>query len=194
MKTDATTVLLTAAADLQAIGARWALIGGLAVSVRVAPRFTKDVDFAVAVADDAEADSVVYRLRAHGYHPGQIFEQNYLGQAATVRLVSGHRGNVIVDLLFACSGIEREIVAAATPAEISRGLKVPVATTGHLIAMKALAGRRQDLIDLEGLIPAASPADLAQAREAARLIKDRGFSREHDIVASLERYITEAGR
>jgi hypothetical protein len=187
------TTLQIAAADLNAIGARWALIGGMAVGYRTEPRFTKDVDFAVAVADDAEADSVVFRLRSRGYLPGQIFEQNYLGQASTVRLTSA-RSHVIVDLLFACSGIEQEIVAAAETGEVLPRVRVPVATTGHLIAMKALAGRHRDLNDLESLIPAASPADLAQAREGARLIKERGFSREHDVVASLEYYIAEAGR
>jgi hypothetical protein len=36
-------VLKRAAADLDAVGARWAIIGGLAVATRAAPRFTQDV-------------------------------------------------------------------------------------------------------------------------------------------------------
>jgi hypothetical protein len=47
-------VLKRAAADLDAVGAKWAIIGGLAVATRAAPRFTQDVDFAISVADDAE--------------------------------------------------------------------------------------------------------------------------------------------
>ena len=39
-------VLAQAAADLDAVGARWAVIGGLAVAFRAEPRFTKDVDLA----------------------------------------------------------------------------------------------------------------------------------------------------
>lgn len=35
-------------ADLLDIGARWALIGGLAVSGRTEPRTTRDIDVAVA--------------------------------------------------------------------------------------------------------------------------------------------------
>jgi hypothetical protein len=111
----------------------------------------------------------------------------------TVRLARG-KSNVIVDLLFASSGIEREIVAAADVLEVFPRLRVPVATTGHLIAMKALAGRTQDILDLERLIPAASAADLVQAREAVRLIKKRGFSRESDVAANLEHEIAKAGR
>ena len=43
----------------------WALVGGLAVSVRTEPRFTRDLDLAVAVANDTEAEGLVHRL--HGY-------------------------------------------------------------------------------------------------------------------------------
>lgn len=60
-------VLMQAAADLDAIGARWAVIGGLAVAFRVEPRFTKDIDLAVAVADDEEAEGIVNRLQVRGY-------------------------------------------------------------------------------------------------------------------------------
>lgn len=42
----------------------WALVGGLAVSVRTEPRFTRDIDFAMAVADDDEAEAIVYSLQA----------------------------------------------------------------------------------------------------------------------------------
>lgn len=188
-----TESMLRAGADLGAVRARWALIGGMAVSIRAEPRFTQDVDFAVAVADDSEADGVVYRLRSRGYQPGVVLEQTYTDRTRTVRLVcSGSR--TIVDLLFASSGIEREIVSAATRVEVADGIRVPVATTGHLIAMKTLAGRDRDRLDLSSLIEAASAADLKQAREAVRLIKSRGFSRGQDVAADLEQYIKNAGR
>jgi Nucleotidyl transferase AbiEii toxin, Type IV TA system len=51
-----------AVADLDALRVRWALIGGLAISVRSAPRFTKDLDFAVAVTNDSEAQDVATGL------------------------------------------------------------------------------------------------------------------------------------
>lgn len=44
--------------DLDRVGVRWALIGGLAVSVRAEPRFTRDVDVAVAIDSDVEAEAV----------------------------------------------------------------------------------------------------------------------------------------
>lgn len=44
------------ARDLDREGARWALVGGLAVSARTEPRFTRDLDVAVAVPDDGAAE------------------------------------------------------------------------------------------------------------------------------------------
>jgi len=73
-------------------------------------------------------------------------------------------------------------------------LSAPVAVTGHLIALKTLAGRNQDLTDLGSLIPSASGEDLEIARRAVRLIQERGFNREQDIVADLDKLIAELGR
>ena len=102
--------------------------------------------------------------------------------------------DVIVDLLFASSGIENEVVTSATRLEVLPQLSAPVATTGHLIALKTLAGRNQDLTDLGSLIPAASTEDLDVAREAVRLIHARGFNREQDVAADLGKLIAELGR
>jgi len=56
---------------------RWAVIGGLAVAFRAEPRFTKDVDVAVAVADDDEAEGIVNRLQVRGYALASLVEQDY---------------------------------------------------------------------------------------------------------------------
>jgi len=193
MATPVESTLRKTVADLNALKVRSALIGGLAISVRSAPRFTKDLDFAVAVADDPEAEDVVHRLRGRGYQPAEILEQDYVERLSGVRLEQ--RGSdVVVDLLFASSGIEGEVVASATRLEVLPNLLIPVATTGHLIALKVLAGRNQDLTDLEALIPDASAADLDVARSGVRLIQARGFSREQDVVADLDKLIADVRR
>lgn len=133
-----------------------ALIGGLAISIRSVPRFTKDLDFAIAVASDSEAEDVVHRLRGRGYQPVEVLEQEYVERLSGVRLEHGG-SDVIVDLLFASSGIQGEVVAGATRLEVLPQLSSPVATTGHLIAPKTLAGRNQDLTDLGSLIPPPTP-------------------------------------
>jgi hypothetical protein len=179
--------------DLDALKLRWALVGGLAVSVRSVPRFTRDLDFAIAVADDSEAEAVVRQLRGRGYQPAGVLEQEYVQRLSGVRLERSG-SDVIADLLFASSGIENEVVKSATRLEVLPRLLAPVATTGHLIALKALAGRNQDLADLGSLIPAASAEDLDAAREAVRLIQARGFNREQEVAADLDKLISELGR
>jgi hypothetical protein len=192
MATPVESALRRAVADLNALKVRWALVGGLAVSVRSVPRFTKDLDFAVAVASDPEAEGVVHELGGRGYRPVEVLEQEYVERLSGVRLERGG-SDVVVDLLFASSGIEGEVVAAATRLEVLPQLTAPVATTGHLIALNVLAGRNQDLTDLEALLPSASPADLDVARSAVRLIRARGFNREQDIVADLDKLIVDMG-
>ena len=55
-------VLRAVAGVLADAGVPWALVGGLAVSVRVEPRFTRDIDLAVAVEDDASAERLIREL------------------------------------------------------------------------------------------------------------------------------------
>src|SRR5258708_3939410 len=84
-------VLRQAAADLDAIGARWAVIGGLAVAFRAEPRFTKDVDVAVAVADDREAADIVHPLPIFRYAL-RAFVAQEVHPLATARLIRPQPG------------------------------------------------------------------------------------------------------
>ena len=90
---------------------RFALVGGLAVSVRAEVRFTRDVDIVVLVAGDAEAEGLIYELRSAGYSSVASVEHETKHRLSTIRLMSPSR--VKVDLLFASSGIEQEIVEGA---------------------------------------------------------------------------------
>jgi hypothetical protein len=177
---------------LRDAGARFAVVGGFAVSVRTEPRFTRDIDLAVSVATDREAESLVAALAGAGYQAFQVLEQEKTGRLATVRLrkAGGGAEPLVVDLLFASSGIEPEVVQAATPEQIPGLGVLPVAVCGHLIALKLLSrrdkGRPNDAADLEGLLAVATPEDEAVARAAVRLITERGYNRERDLLALLE--------
>lgn len=174
---------------LDALGVSHALVGGFAVSVRCEPRFTRDVDLVVAVIDDTGAEAVVTALTQDGYEVLATVEQQHAGPLATARLALGS-GEDVVDLLFASSGIEPEIAAAAERIEVLPAFLLPVATVGHLIAMKLLATdsktRPQDAGDLSALIGVANPEDVEAAREAVGLIEARGYQRGRDLVAALE--------
>jgi len=186
-------VLRRAARDLGDLGLRWALVGALAVSARAEPRFTRDVDLVVAVRSDDDAERVVRDLQARGYRLEAIVEQEATRRLATARLAPPEEAGVVLDALFASSGIEPEIAREADALEILPGLRVPVATTGHLIALKILARddrtRPQDRADLVALRAVAGPADIEQARAALTLIAQRGFQRGKNLVADLEEFL-----
>ena len=170
------------------------MIGGLAVSARTEPRFTRDVDWAVAVAGDAEAESVVHGLVEAGYSIVMTVEQDQAKRLATVRLLPPGEPptGVVADLLFASSGIEPELVAAADAMEILPGVVLPVAKVGHLIALKILSAapnRPQDAADLRALVAIADARELDLARQALTLIERRGFARGKRLLEEMERLV-----
>jgi hypothetical protein len=121
-----------------------------------------------------------------------VVEHEEAKRLATVRLTTTGEGaeGLVVDLLFASSGIEPEIVAAAEPIAVFSHLTVRVARVGHLIALKLLARddatRPQDAVDLRALKASATPNDVECARSAVRLITQRGFARGRDLEAALD--------
>jgi predicted nucleotidyltransferase len=174
---------------VRSAGVEFALVGGLAVSVWAEPRLTRDVDLAVSAADDAAAEEVVHRFVALGYTPVMATEHEVADRLSNVRLEHELLGEVVVDLLFASSGIEPETVASAQKLEILPDLIVPVASIGHLVAMKLLArddrNRPADYDDLCSLLEVASAQDLEQARDAIDLIRQRGYDRGRDLAGDL---------
>jgi hypothetical protein len=91
-----------------------------------------------------------------------------------------------VDLIFASSGIEPEVIARAEPIESVYGT-LPIARTEELVALKVLSvndARLQDRIDLRSLL--AVGADLDTIRSNLQLIMSRGYAREQDLLAKLE--------
>jgi predicted nucleotidyltransferase len=191
---------LQIAQNLDALGRRGAVIGGVAVSARCEPRFTRDLDLAIAAADDADAEGVIFALQAAGYRIHTVLENTAQHRLATVRLESLDQDSlgVVVDLLFASSGIEAEIVSEAEPLEVFSGITLPVARVGHLLVLKLLARddrrRPQDRIDIRSLLTVATPEEITRAKEAAKLIQERGFSRGRDLRRRLTTALRDADR
>jgi hypothetical protein len=185
-------ILVAAIAHLEKEHRASALIGGLAVSARSEPRFTRDVDLAVVVADDREAEATLRALVAQGYRLVASVEHDLLGRLSTARLLppGSPPEGAIVDLLFASSGIEDEIVRAAESTEIMKGVRVPLARIGHLLALKVLARddarRPQDIADIRALLTVADGREIDRAREALALVSQRGFARGRDLEAELD--------
>lgn len=182
-------VVRRALVDLGECGAPAALVGGLAVGARVLERTTRDADFAVAAAEDRIAERVLRELGARGYGVVLVLEQVEANRLATARCTSPLDGVTMVDLLFASSGIEADLVAAAEPLDVGMGVVCPVARLGHLIALKVLARseqRPQDDQDLAALLTAADRQEIERAERALDEIADRGFARGKDLRAELD--------
>jgi hypothetical protein len=105
---------------------------------------------------------------------------------AMVRLTTDD--GLSVDLLIASSGIEPEVVANAETLEVVKGLLLPVARIGHLIALKLLSvapGRETDAADLRNLAAVATESEWNLASDAVAQIQERGFARGRRLDAEL---------
>lgn len=182
--------LVRAASLLDELGKSYALVGGIAVSALASPRSTGDVDLAVAVAGDGDAESVVRSFASAGYEIASLLEQDETKRLAGVRVRDSASG-IDVDLLFAMSGVEPEIAATAQPVEVLPGVALPLATVGSLIVMKLLARddrrRPMDADDLRSLAEMATDGDWTEAQRLADLVTARNAHRGRDLRASLSR-------
>ncbi len=102
-----------------------------------------------------------------------------------MRLIKGEEVSILVDLLFASSGIELEIDADAEPIEVFPRVIIKTATLPALLALKVLAADSdncpQDIIDIKYLLAEASDRDLERADELLRLIDMRGYDRGKNL-------------
>jgi len=113
--------------QLEELGRPYAVVGGLAASARGDIRFTRDVDVAIDVAGDEDAEGVVFALHERGYEILATVEQQATARLATARLRSPEV-DVVCDVIFATSGIEGEVAESATRLELFPGQSVPTAT------------------------------------------------------------------
>lgn len=189
--------LLRLHADLRQLEVGWALVGGFAVGVASRPRTTFDIDVVVSVEGDREAEGLVRRLRIRGYTIDRLLEQEATGRLAGARLIPPAEvgTGAPIDLLFASSGIETKIAAQAETLEVMKGVVLPVARRGHLIALKVLAeqpNRPQDRSDALALLAEASSEDRELARSSLDLIERRGFNRGKDLQRVLGELVQES--
>jgi hypothetical protein len=188
-------VLQDIATELTRLHARFAVVGGLAVSVRGTARFTSDADLAVAVTSDAEAEEIARELLGRGYRLHAQVDHRRTHRLAILRLVSPRSqgpSRFIVDLLFASSSLEPQVVEAAEQAVVLPGVVLPVARRGHLIAMKVLSAsekRPLDRADLLDLIALGNAEDMRLARSALESVQAQGLEGPRDLLAELDDYV-----
>jgi hypothetical protein len=175
------------AGHLRRLKRPFALVGGLAVSVRAEVRFTRDVDLVVTVSGDADAEQLISELGIGGYRPLALVEHETQERLATVRLASP--SGMVVDIITATCGIEEEIVARATPVNFGEIGEISVAIPEDLLAMKILSmtnTRLQDRLDASNIIATNTALDMGLVRSNLQLITERGFQRNQDLLGKLE--------
>ena len=179
--------------ELRRRGQPFALVGGLGVSIRGEVRFTRDVDLAIVASTDAETEALVRDLGGAGYVVIAIVEHDERKRLATVRLRSP--SGIVIDLLAASSGIEREVVERADPIAIEGAGTIPVARAEDLLALKVLSAtdaRPQDRTDAVNLILVNTGLDVRAVRELLARVTERGFHRGQDLHAKLDAMLSSA--
>jgi hypothetical protein len=154
--------LQEAVATLNQVGARFALIGGLALAPHKVVRATQDVDLLI---DAALADAVDHALIGLGY---QCLHRS----ADAANYV---RADQRLDFLYAHRPLARQLLQTASQLQTSFGTLHVVSAEG-LIAFKLQgfvsdARRTQDLEDIRALIRQSRNARLARVREYFAILR-----------------------
>ena len=131
---------------LESLELNYAVIGGIALQFWGEPRFTHDLD--ITVEDRLELSELVQRVTERF---GSRVSDPYKFVRDT-RMLLLHVEGVDVDVALALRGYEDSLFERVREIEIEPGKRLRIASAEDLIIHKSLAGRPQDLHDIEGVI------------------------------------------
>ena len=127
----------------------YAIIGGVAVSIRSTPRYTKDVDAVVWVGEEGWIEFLSHitkrGLRVRADDPIRFARQNRL-------LLLTDEDGVHIDLSFGALPFEEQMIRNAEPIEVAEGCIASIATAEALVVMKAIAWRPKDKQDIREIV------------------------------------------
>ena len=145
--------VLAAAADLQGFcerhGWRFCFIGGIAVQRWSQPRFTHDADMTLLTGIGSEETFIEKLLSS--YRPRFEGEAALALRSRVLRIESGE--GVPLDIALGAFPFEERSIERATPWKAKRAAVALITCSAEdLIVHKAFADRKQDWIDLEGVV------------------------------------------
>ena len=133
---------------LNKLGARYAVVGGIAMAFHGRPRFTRDVDILLHPDDLSLVRMAFDRLGYRETAEPWTFRNTNL---TLHRFLKVHgEDEMMVDVLLANSPEHLKVIADAISAPAEAGA-VRVATKADLIALKQTRNSDQDRVDIKGL-------------------------------------------
>jgi hypothetical protein len=154
---------------LEAVGRQGAIIGGVGVGAHGIARLTKDVDAATNVDNESLA-AFCEEAAIRGLQPRRADWFDFAKQTRMLLLRDTHT-ETDVDVALVLTQFEYDAINRAEQRDVG-GLVVPVATPEDLIVMKMVAGRGQDLVDVDQLIETNRDLDLKRVRHWLREFDD----------------------
>ena len=165
----------------------FALIGGLASSIRGRVRVTADIDIVVD-CNVAKAIDFLEQLDEKVFRPFVEDPELSIRQFFILPIEDVTSG-IRIDMAIGESGFEKMIVQRASMPD---GYSVPVATAEDLLLMKLMAGRPQDIGDVKGIVEQSRGLiDWSYCEKLAGLLDEVV---QIDLLNSLERLKDESER
>lgn len=127
----------------------YAIIGGIAVQKWSEPRFTRDVDMSLAAPLTTGSAPLARLITEH--FPSRSADPVDFASKTRMVLITASNG-VEVDISLALPGYEDQLFARAVDYEIEPGKVIRLCSAEDLIIHKAVAGRPQDISDIQGVV------------------------------------------
>ena len=126
----------------------YVISGGFAVQRWGQPRLTRDVDLTILLPAGQEEPALRELLRAF---PGRVDDALQFAVLHRVLLVQVPGGSE-ADITLGLQGYEEGVIVRAVDYDLGDGRAVRLCSAEDLIIHKAVAGRPQDLMDIQGIV------------------------------------------
>lgn len=154
-------------------GIPYVIIGGFAVQRWGQPRFTRDVDVTILLPPGGETETLQEIVAAFPARVREPVEFALEHRVLPVTVPGGSEADVSLGL----PGYEEDVIARSVAYDLGGAQYVRLCSAEDLIIHKALAGRAQDVLDIEGIVARQGNAlDVAHVRrwltELSRVSED----------------------
>jgi len=137
---------------------KYLVVGGIAVALHGAPRFTADADFALQLLPD-NIEKFLSAVKDLGYEPkAPINPGDFVNpqkravwlEEKNMKVLSFWNKNDTLKLIdvFVANPIDFDEMSKEKIIKKAAGLEIPIPSLKHLIELKKIAGRPQDLNDI----------------------------------------------